>query len=134
MFYIVSWSQGLVMAKDPCETTITKRLAWLVEQLEVSSHEYSFIVSSFLFYFFLKIISKIFLSFFLSLFLPSSLFTFIFIFFTTSIIFFSILFSKSLLILFPHRCFHRLLCLPHSGFHFHFFSFLFLILLTKKNC
>ena len=24
MLYIVSWSQGLVMAKDPCEATITQ--------------------------------------------------------------------------------------------------------------
>ena len=44
MLCIVSWSQGLVMAKDPCEATIIKRLAWLVEQLVVSSHEFSFIL------------------------------------------------------------------------------------------
>ena len=42
MLCIVSWSQGLVMVKDPCEVTITKRLAWLVELLVVSSHEFSF--------------------------------------------------------------------------------------------
>ena len=41
MFYIVSWSQGLVMAKDPSEATIAKRLACLVEYLMVSSHEFS---------------------------------------------------------------------------------------------
>jgi len=28
------------MAKDTCEATITKRLAWLVEPLVVSSHEF----------------------------------------------------------------------------------------------
>jgi len=42
MLCIVSRSQGLVMVKDPCEATITKRLAWLVDQLVVSSHEFSF--------------------------------------------------------------------------------------------
>jgi len=42
MLCIVSWSQGLVMAEDPCEATITKRLAWLAEQLVVSSHEFYF--------------------------------------------------------------------------------------------
>ena len=41
---IISESQGLVMAKDPCEATITKRLAWLVDQLVVSSHEFYFIL------------------------------------------------------------------------------------------
>jgi len=30
-----------VMTKDPCETTITKRLALLVEYLVVSSYEFS---------------------------------------------------------------------------------------------
>jgi len=42
MLCIVSWCQGLVMAKDPCEATISKKLAWLMEQLVVSSHEFSF--------------------------------------------------------------------------------------------
>jgi len=32
------------MAKDPCEVTITKGLSWLVEQLVVSSHVFSFIL------------------------------------------------------------------------------------------
>ena len=32
------------MAKDPCEATITKRLAWLVEQLVVTSYEFTFIM------------------------------------------------------------------------------------------
>ena len=41
---IFSWSQRLVMAKDPCETTITKRLACLMEQLVLSSHEFFFII------------------------------------------------------------------------------------------
>ena len=30
------------MAEDPCGATITKRLAWLVKPLVVSSHEFSF--------------------------------------------------------------------------------------------
>jgi len=48
MLCIVSWrSQGLVMAKDPCEKTITKRLALLVEHLEVSSYEFSSFLSCF---------------------------------------------------------------------------------------
>ena len=34
-------NQGLVMAKDTCEAAITKRLAWLVEPLVVSSHGFS---------------------------------------------------------------------------------------------
>ena len=42
MLWNISWRrQGLVMAKDPCKATITKRLAWLVEQLVVSNHEFS---------------------------------------------------------------------------------------------
>jgi len=35
------------MAKDTCEATITKRLAWLVELLVVSSHEFSYIFTLF---------------------------------------------------------------------------------------
>ena len=35
------------MAKDTCEATITKRLAWLVESLVVSSHEFSFLLLCF---------------------------------------------------------------------------------------
>ena len=38
-------NQGLVMAKDTCEATITKRLAWLVEPLVVS--EFSFLFTLF---------------------------------------------------------------------------------------
>jgi len=41
------------MAKDTYEATITKRLAWLVEPLVVSSHEFSFS-----FYFVLDIKTK----------------------------------------------------------------------------
>jgi len=41
------------MAMDTCEATITKRLAWLVELLVVSSHEFSFS-----FYFVLDIFQK----------------------------------------------------------------------------
>ena len=47
-------NQGLVMANDTCEATITKRLAWLVEPLVVSSHGFSLT-----FYFILDIQSKI---------------------------------------------------------------------------
>ena len=47
-------NQGLVMAKDTCDATITKRLSWLVEPLVVSSHEFSFS-----FYFILDIQIKI---------------------------------------------------------------------------
>ena len=34
-FFKMLLNQGLVIAKDTCETTITKRLAWLVEPLVV---------------------------------------------------------------------------------------------------
>ena len=48
MLCIVSWrSQGLVIVKDPCEKTTTKRLALLVEHLEVSSYEFSSFLSCF---------------------------------------------------------------------------------------
>jgi len=76
-------NQGLVMAKDTCETTITKRLAWLVELLIVSSYEFSFS-----FYFILdiqtkitKIISSMFptFSYFIVLFSFHFLFFFLFI-------------------------------------------------------
>jgi len=46
-------NQGLVMAKDTCEATITKRLAWLVEPLVVSRHGFSLS-----FYFILDIFQK----------------------------------------------------------------------------
>jgi len=42
-----SLNQGLVMAKDTCKVIITKRLAWLVEPLVVSSHEFSFLFTLF---------------------------------------------------------------------------------------
>jgi len=59
------------MAKDPYEATITKRLAWLVEQLVVSSHEFSFIDFSLLFTLLKKLFLKSFIIFLL-LFSPSS--------------------------------------------------------------
>jgi len=67
------------MAKDPCKSTITKRLAWLVEQLVVSNREFSFIL-------FLESISKLFYHFlhFFHQPLSSSLFHLFFVFKTTS--------------------------------------------------
>ena len=64
MLCIVSWSQGLVMAKDPCEATTTKRLAWLVEQLVVSSHEFYFtllwnLISKLFYHFFYQCFHKL---------------------------------------------------------------------------
>ena len=109
---IVSWSQGLVMAKDPCEATVTKRLAWLVEQLVVSSHEFSFTL-------FWKLFPKSFSHF--------SIDVFTILLVHLYFIFFSILFSKPLLFCFLHH-FHRLLHLPHACFPFLFFYFFFLIL------
>ena len=41
MLWNVSWSQGLVIVKNPCKATVTKKLAWLVKYLAVSSHEFS---------------------------------------------------------------------------------------------
>jgi len=41
ILYNVSWSQGLVIVKDPCEVTITKSLALLVKYLIISIHEFS---------------------------------------------------------------------------------------------
>ena len=90
-----------------------KRLAWLVDQLVVSSHE-------FFFYLVLETISK---TLFIVVF-SASLFVFVFIFFTTSFIFLSNLFSKPLSILFLYRRFHRSPHLPHSGFPFLFFFIL----------
>ena len=90
MLCIVSWSQGLVMAKDPCEATITKRLAWLVEQLVVSSHEFSFVL-------FWKLFSNSFIIFSINV-------------FTTFLVHYCsifILFPKPLLFCF-HIVFHRL--------------------------
>ena len=46
-------NQGLVIVKDTCEATITKKLAWLVEPLVVRSHEFSFFI-----YFILEIYQK----------------------------------------------------------------------------
>jgi len=40
-------NQGLVMAKDICGATMTKRLACFVETLVVSSHEFSFLFTLF---------------------------------------------------------------------------------------
>ena len=40
-------NQELVMAKDTCGVTITKRLAWLVEPLVASSHGFSFFFTLF---------------------------------------------------------------------------------------
>ena len=67
-------NQGLVMANDTCEATITKRLAWLVEPLVFSSHGFSF--SS---YFVLDIQIKITKTIF-SMFLTSSCFIVLFSF------------------------------------------------------
>ena len=105
-----------------CEATIMKRLAWLVEQLVVSSHEF----------FFYLVLETIFKTLFIVVF-TASLFVFVFIFFTTSFIFFSNLFSKPLSILFLHRRFHRLFHLPLSRFPFLLFPFLFLILFNKED-
>ena len=122
MLCIISWSQRLVMVKNLCEVTITKRLAWLVEQLVVSSHEFSFIVPPFFLYFNNRFQNSFFI--FSSLFSPSSLFTFVFIFFTSSFIFFSILFFKPLLFYF-----HIVVLSPSSPitsrFLFSFFYSLF---------
>jgi len=63
MLYIISWrSQRLVMA--PCETAITKSLAWLVEHLVVSSHKFSS-----LFTLFSKLFSKSFYHFSIDVFI-----------------------------------------------------------------
>ena len=51
-FFETLLHQELVIAKDTCEATITKRLAWLVEPLVVSSHQFSF------FFTFFRYISK----------------------------------------------------------------------------
>jgi len=75
-------NQGLVMAKDTCEATITKRLAWLVEPLVVSSHGFSLS-----FYFVLDIQTKI-TKIISSMFPTSSCFTVLFSFHS----FFSFLF------------------------------------------
>ena len=113
MLCIVSWSQGLVMAKDLCEVTITKRLAWLVEQLVVSSHEFSFIL-------FWKLFSNSFIIFSINVFTT----------FLVHLCSIFILFSKPLLF-----CFYIAAFIAFSTYHFWiFFSFLFLILLTKKTC
>ena len=116
MLCIISWSQGLVMAKDPCEATITKRLAWLVDQLVVSSHEFYFPL-------FWKSFSNFFSHF------SSDVFTILLV--HLCFIFIFILFSKPLLFCFLRR-FHHLLHLPLSRFPFLFFSFS--NSLTKKNC
>ena len=138
------------MAKDPCEVTITKNLAWLVEQLVVSSHEFYFIIFLLSFYFILKINFKTLLSFFYRCFHTTFLITIIFIFFTTSSFLF--LFFKSLptslhfslhfhfLILFyrftiPSLLFSHRRFIALSTYHFGI-SFLssFSHSLTKKNC
>ena len=109
MLCIVSWSQGLVMAKDPCEATITKRLAWLVEQLVVSRHEFYFIL-------FWKLFLKSFSHF--------SIDVFTILWVHLCFIFFNILFSKPLL-----SCFHIAVSSPSPpttcliSFPFLFFSF-----------
>ena len=71
------------MAKDPCEATVTKRLAWLVEQLVVSTHEIFFNHFYLLFLFVLKINLKTTSFIFLSSFsLPSLAITSGFLFFS----------------------------------------------------
>ena len=104
-----------------CEATIMKRLAWLVDQLVVSSHEFSFTL-------FWK---AILLSFhrcfhrFLCLFLFSSSLlqassSFLFVFQTTPLLFFFAVFIA---------------LLTYYILDFLLFSFsFFVILLTKKNC
>ena len=109
MLCIVSWkSQGLVMAKYPCEATITKRLAWLVERLVVSNHE-------FFFYFFVfKTNFKTTLSFFIVVF--HSLVHHCSHLSTTS----------SSLFHFPNHFTTLSLCvLLHFSFHFHFLVLLY---------
>ena len=59
-----------MVAKDPCEATITKRLAWPVKQLVVSSHEFSFIVFRlFCLHYFKKLFSKSFYHFSIGVFI-----------------------------------------------------------------
>ena len=98
------------MTKDPYEATITKRLAWLVEKLVVSSHEFSFIL-------FYKLISK-----------PFYQLCFIYFLFSNplskslhlSCLYFTDFATTSLL--FSHRCF-----IVFFTYHF-WISFLFLFL------
>ena len=123
MLCIVSWSQGLVMVKNPCEATITKSLAWLVEQLVVSSHEFSFTLFS-------KTNSKIFYHFFYRCFYHlfcSPLFSFSLLQASSSFLFY---FSNHFSFIFTS------LSSPSSHLSlldFLFFS-LFLILLQRRTC
>ena len=134
MLCIVSWSQGLVMAKDSCEATIIKRLAWLVEHLIVSCHESSsfFILFSNLFFnikipflfhvVFISCFFYFFFSFILFLKLFSKTSSYFILFYLISIFLFSSTDSQPLLICFSHRHFYRLFTYHFWIFFLFFFS------------
>ena len=140
ILYIASWSQELVITKDLCEATITKRLAWLVAHLVVSCHESSslFILFSNLFF---NIKNTIFISYCFHLLFILLLLLFYFVFktilqnlflfhFLLFYFYFLVCFSQftPVFIYFLHRCFYRLL---HLLLLDSFFSFSHS--LTKKN-
>ena len=134
----------LVMTMVLCETTIIKRLAWLVKQLIASSHELSS-----LFTLFSKIFSKPFHSFLIDIFTIFSvhhcfllhnkfhLFATLFLNPLFKSLYFSLHSYFFLLTYQFHNhssiCFHIAFFIAFSTYHFLFFFLFFSLSLIKKN-